>query len=85
MRALAFALAAALVACGAGYGLGRLGWRRIGLGLTLTLAAATLWTILTARQSPGMEGLARFLIALIFLAPATLGLGAGLWWGLRRR
>lgn len=84
MRALAFALVSALLAAAAGYGIGRLRLRRTGLGGAACLALATLWAVLTAHEAPGMEGLARFILALILLGPATLGFAGGLWWGLRR-
>lgn len=89
LRALGFALVTALVAGLAGWGLGRLGrrWaalRWLGILLALGLAVASAWVVLTARDAPGMEGLARFLMALILLAPASAGLAVGLWRGGRR-
>lgn len=83
MRALAVVLFAALLAAGAGYGVGRMGWRRVGLGCILLLLAATVATVISARQSPGMEGLARFILALLIWAPGTAGFSVGLWLGLR--
>ena len=89
MRALAVALFAASVAPLAGWSLGRLGhrWRPfrwVAVALALGLAAAAAWVTLTARDAPGMEGLARFLMALILLAPSALGMALGLWIAGRR-
>lgn len=89
MRALGFALLTAAVAALAGWAFGRMGrrWavvRWIGAALALGLAVAAAWVVLTARAAPGMEGLARFLMALILLGPAALGVALGLWLGGRR-
>jgi hypothetical protein len=89
MRALGMALLTAAVAGLAGWALGRMGRRWavvwwIGAALALGLAAAAVWMVLTARTAPGMEGLAWFLVALILLGPAVLGLSLGLWLGGRR-
>jgi len=79
---ICFSLAAAVL-----FVVGRLGWRRLGLGLCTLTALAFLAASLASQTWTGWDALGWFIVAALMTLPALIGAGAGLalglWW--RRR
>ncbi len=77
IRALALALAAAALGGILGWAAGRFLSFWAGLGLAALGLVALIWVGVLARLSPGMEGLAFFVLAVLVIAPATLAAALG--------